>query len=150
FFVAVLPSPAQGPGGAVYSIALDQDNVFRVSREDEETKKTALFVTVQFKIHKLNPDGSKGAVTTEVPTEYIVVKENGQEVKRRKITRPRVEALTTVLALDTSGSMQMEGKMQQARDAALLFLDALDGGANSGLILFDHELREKVGPAQDK
>jgi VWFA-related protein len=151
FFAAVLPSPAQTTPGAVYSIDIDQGNVFRISREDEETKKTELFVTVQFQIHKLNADGRAGPVTTEVPAEHIVVKENGRVVERRKITQPKTEALTTVLALDTSGSMRMEGKMQQAKDAALLFLDALDDNANCGLILFDHDPhREKIGPAQDK
>src|SRR5262245_56047188 len=63
-FVAVLPSPAQTTPGAVYSIDIDKDNVFRVSREDEETHRTELFVTVQFQIHKLNADGTPGAVTT--------------------------------------------------------------------------------------
>jgi Mg-chelatase subunit ChlD len=149
FFLAAIPSLAQMPSGSLYSIDIDKDSVFRVSREDETGLK-ALFVTLQFKIHKLNPDGGEGALTTEVPQEFIVVKENGRVVDKRKITQPKTQALTTVLALDISGSMAKDNKMEQAKQAALLFLDKLDSGANTGLILFDHELRRKESPARDK
>ena len=137
------------PAVTSYSIDIDQDNVFRVSREDETGRK-ALFVTVQFQIHKLDADGKKGPLTTEVPEEFIVVKENGRVVDKRKITQPKTQLLTTVLALDISGSMKFDNKMEQAKGAALVFLDRLDTNANTGLVLFDHELRLKVSPAKEK
>ncbi len=148
-FLAVLPVPAQAPSGTIYSIDIDQGNVFRVSREDETGHK-ALFVTVQFQIHKLEADGKKGPITTEVSEEFIVVKENGRVVDKRKITQPLTQPLTTVLALDISGSMKFDNKMEQAKGASLVFLDRLDSNANTGLILFDHELRLKVSPAKEK
>jgi VWFA-related protein len=147
-FLAAIPAPAQAPRGAIYSVDIDQDNVFRVSREEAGVK--VLSVTVQFQIHKLNPDGSKGPLTIDVPEEYIVVKENKVIVDKRKITQPKTQLLTTVLALDISGSMVDDNKMEQAKDASLLFLDKLDSNANTGLILFDHELRKKIGPALQK
>jgi Mg-chelatase subunit ChlD len=156
-FLAALPSPAQIPEGAKYAVEIDKDSVFRVSREDEKTGQKELRMTLQFQVRRLNADGSGGQVTTEVPAENIVVRENGRVVKKREITRPQSEALTAVLALDISGSMedksgsmQTEKKIDQAKKAALVFLDRLDTGADTGLILFDHELRKKVGPAREK
>ena len=137
-----LPVPGQAPSGAIYAIDIDPDNVFRVSREDDSGQK-ALFVTVQFQIHKLNTDGGRAALTIEVPEEMIVVKENGVIVSKRKIMQPKTQLLTTVLALDIAGSMKDNNKMQQAKTASLLFLDSLDSNANTGLILFDHEFRRK-------
>jgi Mg-chelatase subunit ChlD len=150
-FLAAIPAPAQAPSRAVYYIDNDQITVFRVSGEDKTTGQKALFVTLQFPIHKLNSDGRQGALTIEVPKEYIVVKENGVVVRNAEITQPKTQLLTTVLALDTSGSMKDDHKMEQAKAASLLFLDKLDSNANTGLILFDHVPdRVKIGPAREK
>src|SRR5439155_24205222 len=58
-----------------------------------------------------------------------------------------LESLTTVLAIDISGSMAEHGKMEQAKLAAASFLDRLPATADCRLILFDHELRVRKPPA---
>jgi VWFA-related protein len=57
-----------------------------------------------------------------------------------------VEDLSAVLAVDTSGSMQAFRRMEQARAASEVFLTKLPARAESGLILFDHEVRPPVLP----
>ncbi len=118
-FLAVLPVPTRSEDSTVYSIDIDQGNVFRVSREDEAGHK-ALFVTVQFRIHKLEADGKKGPITTEVSEEFIVVKENGRVVDKRKINRRRA-TMTTVLA---EHQQQWSTTKWNRPRASLVFLDA--------------------------
>jgi VWFA-related protein len=102
-------------------------------------------ITVQFKIQRA--DGSD--VLTDVADE-IRVTEDGQPVTDVQIYRPSASRLTTVLTLDTSGSMVNQNKMAEAKDAARLFLDKLNPRADCGLILFDHELRVQEPPAGER
>jgi VWFA-related protein len=156
FFAAALPSPAQTTPGPVYSIT--KGNVFRVSREDEETKKPALFVTIQFQIHKLNDDGTRVAVLpADVTEEFIVVKENGVEVKRLKLTQLRNEALTTVLVLDHSGSMRQPAddtdtvsKIDALKNAAARFIDKMPDRTRTALLPFSSTVQMPESFGADK
>jgi VWFA-related protein len=142
FFLAAIPGAAQEGAGASYRIEkLDPSKFLMVVRE--RNGQQALYVTVQFKIFRVNPDGSTGPVVTDVPTDEIVVKEDGVRVADAEITVPRTQKLTTVLAIDMSGSMASRGKMDEAKKAANTFLSKLDAKADTGLVLFDHEVALK-------
>jgi VWFA-related protein len=138
FFLAAIPGAAQGPAGAPYRIDIDKNKFLSVSRERDG--RQALYITVQFKIYRVNGDGSTGPVVTDVPKEEIVVKEDGVRVADVEITQPLTQKLTTVLAIDMSGSMASRGKMDEAKKAAQTFLGKLDAKADTGLVLFDHEV----------
>lgn len=136
------------PGGLSYFIDNKELKVFRSEREKDGTH--GLWVTVQFRIHRTNPDGTPGPVTIEVPREEIVVREDGKPVERLDISAPRVGSLTTVLAFDISGSMASNNKIGQAKHAAETFFDKMDANADVGLILFDHKMRTRRGPVRDR
>jgi VWFA-related protein len=143
-FVTVLL--AQGPRGTPavqYKIDLNNDHVTRSFTE--RNGKKALWVTAQFKVLRL----SDGALANDVAKEEIIVEEDGQRVESLEIHAPRSQKLTTVLAIDISGSMAVHGKMEEAKKAARAFLDHLDAKADTGLILFDHEVRLVEPPARD-
>jgi VWFA-related protein len=137
FVLGVIPGAAQGPGSATYDVVIDQDKdnqVFSAWRERDG--KRGLYVTVQFKLVRR----ADGRVVTDVPREEIQVLEDGLPVAELEVNQPHSQRLTTVLALDVSGSMSRSHKMDEARKAALTFLDRLDERAQTGLILFDHEV----------
>jgi VWFA-related protein len=46
-------------------------------------------------------------------------------------------------------SMARQNKMEEAKQAALAFLDRLDARADAGLILFDHQIRVSEKPVRD-
>lgn len=137
FVLGVLPGAAQGPSSATYDVVIDQaknNQVFSALRDRDGRR--GLYVTVQFKLVKR----SDGKVVTDVPKEEIQVLEDGLPVAELEVNQPLGQRLTTVLALDVSGSMSRSGKMDEAKTAALTFLDRLDPRAQTGLILFDHEV----------
>src|SRR5262249_7121497 len=68
-------------------------------------------------------------------------------VKVEDVPAPQAsDDLGVVLAMDISGSMSAKYRMVQARKSADVFLKALPGRADCGLILFDHEIRVKEPP----
>src|SRR5581483_8307316 len=105
------PGAAQGPREPSYRIDIDKNKFLMVARERHG--KQALYVTVQFKIFRTNPDGSTGPVVTDIPKDEIVVREDGIRVAEVEITQPTTTKLTTVLAIDMSGSMASRGKMDE-------------------------------------
>jgi VWFA-related protein len=135
---AALPGLADNPGDVQYNLEIDK--VFPVLREQDGSR--GLYVTVQFRIK--HPDGR---VAVDVGKDEIVVQEDGVRVAGLEIYRPHGDdRLTTVLAMDCSGSMAEHNKMAEARNAARLFLDRLHEKADSGLILFNHELLQPTEP----
>lgn len=138
--LAALPVAAQDPGDVRYTIAIK--NVLPVVRERDGNR--ALYVTVQFQIKHRD-----GSVATEVGKDELVVKEDGERVSDLEIYQPQGnDRLTTVLALDCSGSMAEHDdlKMKEARRAAITFLDRLGERFDSGLILFNHEILQPTDP----
>jgi VWFA-related protein len=108
--------------------------------------KPGLYVTVQFKIVNL----VDGRLANNIDKEEIVVEEDHRRVTDVEIYQPRArDPLTVVMVLDTSGSMTAEHKLDEAKEAARLFLKTLHDQVNVGLILFDHELRVVEPPAAD-
>jgi VWFA-related protein len=141
--LAAVPGLAENPGDVQYTLEIDK--VFPVLREQDGSR--GLYVTVQFRIK--HPDGR---VATDVAKDEIVVREDGVRVTGLEIYRPHGDdRLTTVLAMDCSGSMAEHHKMDEAKNAARLFLDRLHEKADSGLILFNHELLQPTeAPLRDR
>ncbi len=115
------------------------DNVSDFTRN--EPGKKGLYVTLRCQVVRKNEQHQQ-VVATDVARTELEVLEEGQPVDELEIVQPRTQTLTTVLAIDVSGSMKNNGKIEQARKAALAFLDKLDSRADTGLILFDHEVPE--------
>jgi len=140
---AAVPVVAQAPGAMDYDLRIDK--VFAAAREPPG-KPAALYVTVQFKLLRTGD----GQLATELGgDDRIVVQEDGLPVAEFELSQPKANALTTVLALDVSGSMESNGKIAEARAAAGFFLDKLDPRADCGLILFDHKLQVVEPPVRD-
>jgi VWFA-related protein len=133
------PAATQSPEGIAYRVEILPGGVQTFYRT--EKGKRTLHVSAQFRL----TGKQDGKVVTDVARENIVVKEDGKPVASVEIFPPAIQNLTTVLAIDTSGSMKSkphggESKMEEARKAANTFLDRLDPRADTGLILFNHEL----------
>lgn len=124
-----------------YRVEVDSRSVFSSIRESEG--RPARQVSLQFQIKKT----SDGSVSLDVPAEQIRVEEDGRSVEGLEILAPKVSRITAILAIDISGSMARGGKMEEARQAALTFLEKLDPRADVGLILFDHVIRVAEPPA---
>ncbi len=136
FGAAALADPAPV---VPYKIEFDPDHDVSMQERDKDGKEK-LSVRVKFAI---TLDGNK---VERVGDEYkILIKENSREVKKVDVPRPTApEDISVLLTLDTSGSMKEHGRMPQAREAAALFLKKLSPKSDCGLILFDHEIRDKV------
>jgi len=66
--------------------------------------------------------------------------ENGQPVEPESILGAgEVGPLTTMLVIDISGSMDVAGKLDAAKSAALAYVDQMEPGDQAGLIAFDVE-----------
>jgi VWFA-related protein len=148
--VAVFPALAQPRNSQVpFEIVFDPDKDVR--QEDK-----GLQFTVTFKVIR-----HAGAI--EAGKDYkIVVKEDNIEVARFDVPPPAKvnEDLSAVLTIDISGSMEKDipglkdnkRRIDQARVAALSFLQRFPAKGECGLILFDHEIRpdETVKPILDR
>jgi VWFA-related protein len=124
----------------------NQDRIFVFRRPDPATNRPTLYVRAQFTISR--PDGQP--ITELQPGEEIVVKEDGRIVKAEVVPPHGAEPLTTMLAIDKSGSMAEQHKMDEAKNAATTFLERLDAQAECGLILFDHALRVRQSPVMNR
>lgn len=113
----------------------DVDSTFRPADGAQ-----GIFVKVRFAI-KL-----EGSEVDKIEGDYkLLIEENGQVVKVVDVPRPIVsDALSVVLAMDTSGSMKQFRRMEQARAAADVFLNKLPSATDCGLVLFDHEVRARL------
>src|SRR6266478_8157318 len=87
-----------------------QDRVHVVRRMQDG--KPTLFVTAQFRVTR------DGQPAFDVMKTEFVVKEDGRRVPSPEVLPPNLDTLTTVLAIDISGSMADHGKIQEAKQAA--------------------------------
>jgi VWFA-related protein len=138
---APTPAAAGGTGAAEYHVEVDPNIV--ASHEHEGKRGT--FVTAHFKV----THAADGAPALDITRDDLSVLEDGKPVAEFEILLPKAQGLTTVVAMDISGSMDSSNKIIEARKAANTFFDKLDAKADSGLILFDHLLRLKEPPGRD-
>jgi Mg-chelatase subunit ChlD len=148
FWFAGFPASAQD-NAPIYRIEKEQvekdgksqDRVHVVRRMQDG--KPTLFITTQFRITR------EGQPVYDIKKNDFVVKEDLLRVPNPDVLPPNIETLTTVLAIDISGSMVEHGKIQEAKQAARTFLDQLKEPSKCGLILFDHLLRDPIAPTAD-
>lgn len=138
-----VPAAAQTPKTvAPYKIEFDPGRDVDALMQSPDGTKKGLFVRVRFNI---TLDGN--SVGKLDGTYKIVIEEDGKRVKEVDLPQPiPVESISVMLALDTSGSMKEHNRMEQARDAAKVFLTKLPAKSDCGLILFDHLIRHKQPP----
>jgi len=75
-----------------------------------------------------------------VAPEQLRLYENGQAIEAESISGAgEIGPLTTMLAIDISGSMAVAGKLQAAQAAAKAYVDQMQPGDQAGLIAFDVE-----------
>ncbi len=73
-----------------------------------------------------------------VDSSKIAVSENGIPVKAENIQGiGSVQKLTTLLVIDTSGSMALEGKLDGAKEAANQFVDRMRADDQAGILAFN-------------
>jgi VWFA-related protein len=142
--LGALPVAGQGPGGMDYKVEIEP-NVYHAARE--KGGKSALYVTLRFRLLRA---ADNKPVADLGPDDTLLVEEDRRPVADLEIFGPKTNALTTALALDISGSMSGSHKIEGARQAAEVFLDRLDPGADCGLILFDHKMRLTEPPVRDR
>ncbi len=153
WLLAVVPGAAQNNDTLRYRIDIDKNDngenkVFAAFRDHDG--RPALYVTVQFKVRR----AADGQEADDVDPADIIVREDGHKVHELEIFSPRA-ALTTVLALDISGSMENPSgvsgikKIDEAKKAAAIFLDNLSAKSETGLILFDHKMRLQSPPLRE-
>src|SRR5262245_21177542 len=141
--LVALPAHAQEPD-VEYDVKIVQGSVFTTMRNRDG--KNVRLVSLNFHINRLGDD--KPVIS--IPREEVLVEEDGKKVAGLDVMQPRAQELSVVLAMDISGSMARGKKMEEARQAALTFIDKLDERSDVGLILFDHEIRVAEEPARDK
>jgi VWFA-related protein len=78
----------------------------------------------------------------------VVIEEDGVKVHEVPLAEVKERPVTAVLAMDISGSMARRNKMEEAKRAALTFIDKLGEDSDVGLVLFDHEIKLAIEPAK--
>ncbi len=72
----------------------------------------------------------------------IQILENGQVIKTESVTGAGdIGSLTTLLVIDTSGSMEMSKKMDGAKEAAKAYIDQMRPGDKAGLVAFNTDIK---------
>jgi VWFA-related protein len=143
--LTVFAPPVFAQPAATVLYQVDKEGQARTTRDHRG--QPGLYVTVQFTIKR----AADGQLATDVAKDEIVVEEDGRRVTDLELQLPgALEPLTIVLALDTSGSMDADNKMSEAKAAARLLLETLNERVDCGLILFDHRLHVVVPPVRDR
>jgi VWFA-related protein len=146
-----VPAGAQDKGGQKYKVTIK--NI-----EGPYERDGKLVYRVAFRISL----AGKAAPTSD-SRDFVVITENGKEAHRLELGQVKIRDLTTVLAMDISGSMEMRSaktknergentgpkRIEEARDAAAFFFKQLHAKADAGLILFNHAIQVSRPPARD-
>ncbi len=138
-----VPAGAQGETRQKYKIEL-LEKILGPSELDGKLVYTAKFEVL--------PVGEPSLA--EQGPEFLVIEENDKPVHREELRAPTRD-LTTVLAMDISGSMTTlspktnKARIAEAQSAASLFFERLHAKADAGLILFNHAIQLRQPPARD-
>jgi VWFA-related protein len=106
---------------------------FQIKVSDRVDQSRFPEITLQFAILD-----ATGEPARNLPDEEVIVFEDKKEVHRLRLKGLRAEPMTPVLALDTSGSMLRQSKMEEAKRAAHHFFDKLEPQTPCGVVLFHH------------
>src|SRR5947209_7326989 len=143
-FVLAVPVVAQPDAKPPYKIDFNGDVEQRSRSKDG---KEGIFLAVRFGI-----DLADKNVSANEGDWQIIIEENNK--KAAVVPLPQIRTVTAslsvVVAIDTSGSMNEHNRMAMAREAAKTFLGNLPKQADCGLVLFDHEVRDRVQPISDR
>jgi VWFA-related protein len=132
---------AQQGGGGGYKI---HEELYD-SHVDRQNGVPVRLITVRFSITHEGKDAE------DLGGDYkVILYELGREVARVDLPRATSEDLSVILAVDISTSMAKGKRMEQTREAARTFFQTLPGGADAGLILFDHEMKLKQPLTRDR
>jgi Mg-chelatase subunit ChlD len=104
-------------------------------RTEPKDGRNVTFITVHFKVSP-----TKALDSDETDYELAIYEENKRMIiipLERSIIR---DAMSVVLSMDTSGSMAEGGRMEETQKAAMLFFRELPARADTGLILFNHNV----------
>lgn len=86
-----------------------------------------------------------------VSPNQIVIKENGEEMKLDEVGgTDDIGPLSTLLILDTSGSMNHGGKLKSAKEAASAYVDQARSSDQIGLLTFNTEIRYEQPLTSDR
>jgi Mg-chelatase subunit ChlD len=151
--LAALPAVGQTNAKAPYKVEFNPKT--DVSTEGGGKGEQGLFFNIRFKL--VRQDGAEAVASFK--NYKVVVELDGREIERFDVPEAKIsEELSTVLAVDISGSMgkidagQKSPRIDQARAAAKAFVKGLPAKADCGLILFDHEIKkeDKAQPSPDR
>jgi VWFA-related protein len=137
------PSISWAQEDVEYQVHVDSKSLLSAIRTVEGRERR--MVSFQFLIKRTRSE----VPIVNIPNDEIKISEDGKDVLNLQIFQPRAQKLAVVLALDISGSMARGKKMEQAKQAALAFLDKLDERAEVGLVLFDHTIRVAEEPVRE-
>jgi VWFA-related protein len=118
---------------------------FRIEQLGQVDSTDLKNITVRFRVVD-----EKGEPAKNLPDQEFRILEDGQEVLRFPPAGLRSQAVSTVLTLDTSGSMDRQNRMAEAKRAAERFFDKLDERTPCGLVLFHHETYRRESLHADK
>lgn len=128
-FVAVLTILLVGLTGSAiaadsgpYDVKLEQVDAHAFPR-------VTLFVTIA--------DPANGEIVGGLTQDQFTVTEDGKPVEIVEFSAGNLGPISTVLTIDHSGSMEVEGKMTGAKEAATAFVDLMRPQDKAALIVFD-------------
>lgn len=108
---------------------------------------TSQFPRVTFYVSVTDANGDPLAVDAS----RFVITENGQEISPDQITGVgEVGSISTMLVMDVSGSMDVEGKLDSAKAAAHEFISRMRPQDQAGLISFNTQTEVVQGLTSDK
>ncbi|UYN91710.1 MAG: VWA domain-containing protein [Anaerolineales bacterium] len=129
-------------GLAFAPLAQEEGLQVRITQVD-----TSQFPRVTFFVSVTDADGNPYPVN---PSRFVIM-ENGQPIALDQIQGVgEVEALTTMLVMDVSGSMNPDGKLDSAKAAAHQFVERMRPQDQSGLISFNTQVRVVQGLTSDQ
>ena len=92
-----------------------------------------------------------GGEPVGIDPQRIVLHENGAPIVVDEVhALGTVEPLSTMLVIDVSGSMNLEGKLQAAQDAARAYVATMRSGDQAGVIAFNTQARLVQPLTQDR
>src|SRR5512139_1597220 len=115
------------------ALAQDSNPIVRITQVDNSR-----FPQVTVYVSVTNAAGEPVSVDPST----LQIYENGQLMQAQNVSgQGDIGQLTTLLVIDTSGSMEKSDKIQGARDAGKAYLDLMRPGDQAGVVSFNTEVK---------